>query len=164
MTTMQLNRRAFLQRHRARRRRHDGRHLYRSADRRVRPGPAGSGGRLRSQRLRQDHRRQRRHDHVEEPRDRAGDQDVAADAHCRGARSAVGGRAHRAGRSRSVEVRPAECRRQHGDAEQLRSAAPRRRGRAADARGGRARRRGTSPSPNATRRRRRCTTVRATAR
>ena len=40
MTTMHLNRRSFLKRHRARRRRHAGRHLSRSADRRARPGAA----------------------------------------------------------------------------------------------------------------------------
>ena len=43
------------QSHRAGRRRHDGRHLHRSADRRVRAGAAGPGGHVRAHRLRQDH-------------------------------------------------------------------------------------------------------------
>ena len=99
--------------------------------------PPAAGGHVRAERLRQDHAGQRRHDHGEEPGDRAGRQDVVADAHRRGARGRLGGCADRAGRSRPVEIRAAERRRQHRHAEQLRSAAPRRRRGAPDAdRGG----------------------------
>ena len=45
---------------------------------------------VRAERLHQDHAGRRRHDHREEPRDRAGRQDDAADADRRGARRATG--------------------------------------------------------------------------
>ena len=64
---------------------------------------------------------------------------VAADDHRRGARRRLEGRPRRAGRPRSAGCTAAERRRQHGHADQLGPAAPRRRGRAADA--GRRRRR-----------------------
>ena len=90
--------------------------------RRCRRKPAPTSRRTRSSAS----RRTARHHHRQEPRGRPGHQDVAADAHRRGARRRLEERAARAGRSRSSEVRAAERRRQHRHADQLGAAAPRR--------------------------------------
>ena len=79
-----------------------------------------------------------RHDHGQEPRGRSRRQDDAPDADCRGARRRLECRPYRAGRPRPGEVRRADRRRQHGDAEQLDSHATGRCCRASHAhRGGR---------------------------
>ena len=90
--------------------------LPRPAGRRLRAGPPSRPPQLtRARRLHPHRARRHRHDHGEEPGDRAGHQDDAADDHRRRARRRLEGRAHRAGRSRSGEVRrrrsPAAARR-----------------------------------------------------
>ena len=64
-------------------------------------------------------RRRHRHDHRQEPGDRPGRQDDAADADRRGARRRLEERAHRAGGCRPGQVRPPVRRRQHRHADEL---------------------------------------------
>ena len=100
-------------------------------------GARRSGPGRAAQRLHPHRARRHRHDHVEEPGDRPRHQDDAADGDRRGARRRLEERAHRAGAARCRQVRPAVRRRQHGDAAELRAAAPGRRGGPADAGRGR---------------------------
>ena len=105
-------------------------------DRRQPPVPHHRPG-LRAAVVRHDRRRRPRHHQGQEPGDRAGHQDDAADADRRGARRRLGAGDGRAGEPRPGEVRRAARGRQHGDADQLGAAAPRRRRGPADAhRGG----------------------------
>ena len=112
----------------------------------------------------QDRRRRPRHHHGQEPGDRPGHQDDAADADRRGTRRRLGQGHGRAGRPRPGEVRRAARRRQHRDADQLGADASRRRGRPADVhRGGRGAV-GRARRPSARRRTARCATRRRIAR
>ena len=79
----------------------------------VRAGPPGRpAAAARAERVHQDRAGRQGHDHRQEPRDRSGHQDDAADDHRGRARRGLEGRHGRAGRSRR-EVRPADRGRQH---------------------------------------------------
>ena len=149
-----------------RRRRRDDRLLQRGPVRRGAGSVAGpaDAAEPRAEGVHHDRARRPRHDHGQEPGDRAGHQDDAADADRRGARRRLGEGDGRAGRPRPGEVRSAARRRQHRDADQLGAAAPGRRGRSADARRGRGRAAGACRRRSARPRTARCATRRRTAR